>query len=141
MATRQIHLDFHTSEHIPGVGSRFSRENFQKALKLGHVNSITIFAKCHHSWCYYPSEAGRVHPSLEFDLTGAMMDAAHEIGVRAPVYITVAWSSNDAEEHPEWIMRTRDGSVVMTSGTPDANLGDKRPIVSWKCLCVNSGYE
>ena len=22
--TRQIHLDFHTSEHIPGVGSRFS---------------------------------------------------------------------------------------------------------------------
>jgi hypothetical protein len=141
LPARQIHLDFHISEHIPGVGSRFSRENFQKALQLGHVNSITIFAKCHHGWCYYPSESGRLHPSLEFDLTGAMIDAAHEIGVRAPVYITVTWSANDAEEHPEWLMRTREGKVVMRIGNPDANPEDKRPFFSWKNLCVNSGYE
>ena len=31
LPTRQVHLDFHTSEFIPGVGSSFSKENFQEA--------------------------------------------------------------------------------------------------------------
>jgi hypothetical protein len=53
---RQVHLDFHTSEKIEGIGSRFSVENFENALKIGHVNSITLFAKCHHGWMYYPSK-------------------------------------------------------------------------------------
>ena len=26
LPTRQVHLDFHTSEDIPGVGSAFSKE-------------------------------------------------------------------------------------------------------------------
>ena len=30
---RQVHLDFHTSEAIDKIGSKFSREQFQKALK------------------------------------------------------------------------------------------------------------
>ena len=45
MKFRQIHLDFHTSEHIDGIGSEFSREQFQEALKRGHVSSITLFSK------------------------------------------------------------------------------------------------
>lgn len=141
LPARQIHLDFHTSEHISGVGSRFSRENFQSALRAGNVNSITIFAKCHHSWCYYPSTSGKMHPSLDFDLTGAMMDAAHEIGVRAPVYITVGWSANDAKMHSEWLVRDRNGFAVMSSGKPDAGDDEKRPVASWNYLCVNSGYQ
>ena len=32
---RQVHLDFHTSEKIDGVGSRFSKENFAEALREG----------------------------------------------------------------------------------------------------------
>ena len=35
---RQIHLDFHTSECIEGIGAAFSRENFKEALTVGHVN-------------------------------------------------------------------------------------------------------
>ena len=54
MNFRQVHLDFHTSEKIPGIGSRFSKAQFQEALKTGHVNSITVFSKCHH-------EIGRAH--------------------------------------------------------------------------------
>ena len=49
---RQVHLDFHTSEKIPGVGARFSRDNFAQALKEGHIDSITLFAKCHHCLLY-----------------------------------------------------------------------------------------
>jgi len=67
LPARQVHLDFHTSEHCPGVGSKFDKKQFQDALRLGRVNFITVFAKCHHSWCYYPTKVGRMHPGLGFD--------------------------------------------------------------------------
>ena len=58
LPSRQVHLDFHTSEHIPGVGAKFDAANFQAALKLGRLNSITVTAKCHHGWSYYPTGVG-----------------------------------------------------------------------------------
>ena len=60
----QVHLDFHTSELIEGIGAAFSKENFQQMLRLGHVDSITVFSKCHHGWAYHPSEANEMHPYL-----------------------------------------------------------------------------
>ena len=89
---RQVHLDFHTYGNVPKVGNRFSKENFQEALKIAHLDSITVFAKCNQGYCYYPTEVGMMHPGLDFDLTAAMIDAAHEIGVRAPVYINAGLS-------------------------------------------------
>ena len=44
---RQIHLDFHTSEHLPDIAINFSRKQFQEALKVAHVNAINVFAKGH----------------------------------------------------------------------------------------------
>ena len=41
--SRQIHLDFHTSEHIPDVGKYFSKDQFKEALQIGHINQINIF--------------------------------------------------------------------------------------------------
>ena len=84
LPTRQIHLDFHTSEHIPDIGERFSKEQWQEALQAGHVNGINIFAKGHHGWSYYPTEVGQMHPHLDFDLLGAQIEACHEIGVECP---------------------------------------------------------
>lgn len=89
---RHVHLDFHTSPNIENIGSKFSKENFQSALKKGNVDSITVFAKCHHGYCYYPTKIGTIHPNLNFDLTEKWVSAAHEIGVRAPIYITAGWS-------------------------------------------------
>ena len=40
MRFRQVHLDFHTSEDIENVGGEFSKEQFQSALKTGHVDSM-----------------------------------------------------------------------------------------------------
>jgi hypothetical protein len=86
--TRQIHLDFHTSEHIPDIGASFSKKQFQEALQTAHVNLINIFAKGHHSWSYYPTKVGMVHPNLDFDFLGAQIEACHEIGVECPIYFT-----------------------------------------------------
>ncbi len=98
---RQIHLDFHTSEFISGIGEKFDKKQFQDALKLGHVNSITVFAKCHHGWSYHPTTANEMHPHLKFDLVAAQLEACREIGVRAPVYISAGYDDKYAREHPE----------------------------------------
>lgn len=105
MRFRQVHLDFHTSEAIPGIGSRFSKSQFQNMLRLGHVDSITVFSKCHHGWAYHPSEANEMHPHLAFDLLGEMIAAAHEIGVKTPVYLSAGLDEKLARRHPEWLIR------------------------------------
>ena len=105
MRFRQVHLDFHTSEAIDGIGKSFSKENFQQMLKKGHVNSITLFSKCHHGWSYHPTEANQMHPHLDFDLLQAQIEAAHEIGVKTPVYISAGLDNKYALEHPEWLVR------------------------------------
>ena len=139
-AQRRVHLDFHTSPDIKGIGSRFSKENFQAALKEGHVDSITVFAKCHHGLCYYPTKVSTMHPHLDFDLTGAMIEAAHEIGVKVPVYITTGWSENDAVNHPEWRVKRADGTYDSTSNLKVDNFSDEpRPYVGWTQLCLNDG--
>ena len=109
MRFRQVHLDFHTSGLIPGIGSAFDKAAFQKALKLGHVDSITVFSKCHHGWAYHPSTANRQHPGLTFDLLGAELEACREIGVRAPVYISAGFDEKEVAEHPEWLNVSPDG--------------------------------
>ncbi len=111
MNFRQIHLDFHTSEKIDGIGSAFSKEQFQDALKRGHVNSITVFSKCHHGWAYHPSEANEMHPGLSYDLLGAEIEAAHEIGVKTPVYLSAGLDEKMARRHPEWLRRPKNDSI------------------------------
>ncbi len=100
---RQVHLDFHTSPAIPGIGSRFSKEQFAKALRLGHVDSITLFSKCHHGYAYHPSDANIMHPGLDFDLLKEQLDVCKEVGVNAPVYLSAGLDEKEASVHPEWL--------------------------------------
>ena len=142
--TRQVHLDFHTSEHIPGIGSEFDKKQFQEALQLGRVNLINVFAKCHHSWSYYPTKVGMPHPNLACeDLLGQQIEACHEIGVLAPIYYTIGWSSYDAESHPEWCMRTKNGDYVTGNHAwpDDVQATEPKPTFQWKHLCVATAYR
>ncbi|TFH03855.1 MAG: hypothetical protein E4H09_04530, partial [Spirochaetales bacterium] len=139
--SRQIHLDFHTSESLPDIGAAFSREQFQEALKLGRVNQINVFAKCHHSWSYYPTRVGKPHPNLKVDLLGGQIEACHEIGVVAPIYFTGGWSAHDAETHPEWCMRTAGGDFVTHDWPANPGPSDAKPTFQWKELCVRGEYH
>lgn len=107
---RQVHLDFHTSEAIPTIGERFNKEQFQAALKAAHVDSITVFSKCHHGWAYHPSKANVMHPGLKFDLLGAQLEACKEIGVKAPVYLSAGLDYKYAIEHDNHIVKGTPGS-------------------------------
>ena len=131
MVYRQVHLDFHTSEEIKDVGKNFTKENFQKALQLGHVNSITLFAKCHHGWMYYPSEVSPMHPHLSFDLLSAQINAAEEIGVKTRVYISAGLDERLAKLHPEWLIRNEKDSTRWATD----NVG-----AGYHLFCYNTEY-
>ncbi len=109
---RQIHLDFHTSQHIPGVGADFDAKEFAATMKRAHVNSATIFAKCHHGYTYYPSKVGTIHPELVpagRDLLGEQIEALHHEGIRCPIYLTVGWDALLTAQHPEWRSMFKNG--------------------------------
>lgn len=130
---RQIHLDFHTSPLIPDVGIDFNPEEFAETLKAAHVNSINIFAKCHHGMSYYPSKVGPMHPSLKIDLLGEMISALHKHGIKCPIYTTVVWDEYAAFTHPEWLQIDSHGKVVGREPYSSQE-------VQWKYLCVNTDY-
>lgn len=110
---RQVHLDFHTSPYIPDVGSEFDAAEFAAIMKRSCVNSVTVFAKCHHGMCYFPSKTGTPHPALgKRDLLGEMIDALHREGIRAPIYTTVAWDEDVAHRFPAWRQMHADGTFA-----------------------------
>ncbi len=108
---RQVHLDFHTSPLITDVAVDFDAPAFVQTLKDAHVNSINIFAKCHHGMAYYPSKVGPVHPGLKIDLLGEMIAACHKADILTPVYITVMWDQYAAEQHADWRVLDKNGEV------------------------------
>jgi hypothetical protein len=129
---RQIHLDFHTSPVIPEIGVKFDKQQWQDALKLGHVDSITCFGICHHGWNYNDTTVGERHPHLDFDLLRAQYDACKEIDVNVPIYITAGVNNRIAEAHPEWRMITHEGNLGGWTQSP------LQP--GFKTLCFNSPY-
>ncbi|KJF45383.1 alpha-amylase family protein [Draconibacterium sediminis] len=137
--SRQVHLDFHTTEKLENIGKDWNKENWQQTLKVGHVNSINIFAKGHHGWCYYNTEVGKRHPNLDFDLFKAQLEACHEIGVTAQAYVTVGWNVLDAHEHPEWVSTGKDGKNQFAEMEANAKPGEPFPW-GWPTLSPEGGY-
>ena len=127
---RQVHLDFHTSPHIPDVGCEFDAKVFAATMKAARVNSVTVFAKCHHGMCYYPTKTGVSHPALGGrDLLGEQIEALHREGIRAPIYTTIVWEDNVALRFPEWRQLTKDGHFAGWSVGPDGKPGH---VATWQ---------
>lgn len=127
---RQIHLDFHTSPVINDVGEDFDINDFVQTLKDAHVNSINIFAKCHHGMCYYPTKVGTMHPSLKFDLLGTMINALHDNDIKCPIYFPLGWEE-DSANHTEWLEMGMDG-------VPGHKLPTESGYYRWRKLCLNN---
>lgn len=114
---RQIHLDFHTSEAIPGIGEEFAPEDYAAVLDKARVDSITTFARCHHGYIYYDSEVHpeRVHPHLSHkNLLIEQIEACHRRGIRVPIYTTVQWDEYTADRHRDWLMIDGNGTEFGT---------------------------
>ena len=129
---RQVHLDFHTSERIPDIGALFEPDRFAAAFKAAHVDSVTVFAKCHHGLSYHPTEVGQMHPGLEFDLLRAQIDALHGAGINAVLYVSATWDELAARLHPEWRTVSPDGSLPRFRADPTG--------AGWALMDFSTGY-
>ena len=136
-----VHLDFHTSPDIEGIGKSFDKEEFTKVVKEAKVDLMTVFAKCHHGYTYYPSEVDEMHPHLDFDLLQEEIDAIHAAGAKAPIYITMGWSKKDADAHPEWHQYRFDTKRPAYMGSePSEDLDAVPKDVTWTTLCPTGEY-
>lgn len=131
---RTVHLDFHTGPNIPDVGVDFDPDEFAETFARAHVDSVTVFAKCHHGHLYYDTNRPERHPGLVpgLDLLGEQIDALHKRGIRAPIYISVMLDEYAANQHPEWVAIDPDGKQ-MKGGGPLA--------AGWHILDMASPYQ
>lgn len=129
---RQVHLDFHTSELIEQIGSEFSEDQFGEALRVGNVDSITIFSKCHHGYSYHPTSVGAMHPHLDFDLLKTQLSVCKKMNVAAPVYLSAGFDEMQARKHPEWLVRKKDESLTWNPNFTDT--------AGFHLLCYNTPY-
>lgn len=132
---RTIHLDFHTGPLVPDVGRDFDPEQFARPFKEAYVDSVTVFAKCHHGHLYYNTDHPARHPSLpaNLDLLGEQAEALHRFGIRAPIYISVQCDEYAANTHPEWIALTADLRHVKR--------GNSAYTAGWQILDMSSPYQ
>jgi hypothetical protein len=131
---RQIHLDFHTSEQITGIGDQFDPQEFVATLKRAAVNSITSFARCHHGMIYYDTKAHpeRKHPHLKRNLLAEQIEACHKANIRVPIYTTIQWDYFTAQRQPDWL-------VVDEKGVPIGTAINQPGF--YRNLCFNSPYR
>jgi hypothetical protein len=133
---RQIHLDFHTGPAIPDVGVEFDAREFARTMKRAHVDSVTVFAKCHHGHLYYDTKRPERHPGLKkgVNILEQQVEALHREGVRAPIYISILCDEYAADLHPEWVSVEPDGKHVGRG--PLEGRGS-----AWQIMDMSSPYQ
>lgn len=137
MRYRQIHLDFHTSEAISGLGKDFSEQQFIDCLKTAHVDTINLFAQCHHGYAFFDSKVIEPHPGLvEKNLLDRMLAACAKNNIRTVIYLTVGWNEKAGRENPEWVIRKKDGSLDY----PEMKHPHSSREWGWYSMCLNSPY-
>jgi hypothetical protein len=106
---RKVHIEYHTSRHIPRIAERFDADEFGDRLVAAHVNGATLFAKDMYGYSYFPSAHGRMHPNLSFDLLGKQVAALRKRRISVLAYHMLTWNPELAERHPEWLVVHRPG--------------------------------
>ncbi|MFA9478098.1 alpha-amylase family protein [Phycisphaerales bacterium AB-hyl4] len=109
---------------------QFDAKQFQQTLQHARVDSVTLFAKCHHGWSYHPTKVGRMHPTLSFDLLRRQYDACKEADIRVPIYLSAGLDNLAGQLHPEWRERDHEGRLA---GASPVEAG-------WFLMCFHSPY-
>ncbi len=148
---RQVHLDFHTPGCVRPIAEAFDATAFAATMKSARVESVNVFARCHHGYSYYPTRVGTTHPGLDFDLLGKQVSALHDAGIRAIAYVTIGWDDLAAEAHPDWVVVRKDGTrnarkpFTAPSITGGLSAGDQPPdggpgAARWSLLDPSTAY-
>lgn len=124
---KRLHLDFHNHPTVRGIGSELTPDSFQQGIEQLGIDSVVLFAKCHHGMSYYNTSIGVPHPGMVRDMLEAQCEACDKAGVGYHLYFSVLRDNWAYDAHPEW--RWLDGN-----GNPSSPAGE------WRIVCLNSGY-
>ncbi|MBP1995028.1 alpha-amylase family protein [Paenibacillus eucommiae] len=131
MIKRAVHIDFHTMPAIPDFGANFDAKTFARTLKDAKVEYINAFAKCNIGFAYYPTEIGVMHPHLEFDMFGQIVEECNKLGIGVTAYFNVGLDHEMARKHREWTVVNKEGQIIY----------DDRTANFFRNMCFNSGYR
>jgi len=106
---RKVHIEYHTSRHMPRLGEHFDADEFGDQLAAAHVNGATVFAKDMYGYCYFPTANGSMHPNLSFDLLGKQVAALKKRKIQLLAYYMLTWNPELADRHPEWLVVHKPG--------------------------------
>jgi len=101
---RYVHLDFHTPEFVK-VGEKFNADEFADTVEKASINTMAIFALCHHGHVYYDTKVGVPHPQLKADLVGGMTKALRKKGIQSLIYFSQNVNETLSAAHPECARR------------------------------------
>jgi len=93
---RKVHIEYHTSRHMPRLAERFNADEFGDRLLAAHVNGATVFGKDMYGYSYFPSTHGRMHPNLSFDLLGGQVTALRKRKISVLAYFMLTWNPSNA---------------------------------------------
>lgn len=132
---RTIHLDFHTGPDVPSVGADFDAVAFAQTFIDARVDSVTLFAKCHHGHLYYDTERDERHPGLSKDvhLLEQQVAALRGVGIRTPIYVSVQCDEYAANTHPDWI--------ALDENLRQVKWGGSAYTAGWQILDMSSPYQ
>lgn len=124
---KRLHLDFHNHPTVKGIGEHLTPDGFADSLKRLGVDSVVLFAKCHHGMSYYPTPIGVPHPGMAGDLLTAQAQACESAGIEYHLYLSVLRDNYAFEHHPEW-------RWIGGDGQPDSQ--DRE----YRTVCINTPY-
>jgi len=114
----------------PDVGAGFDAEAFADRLKACGVDYVVFHARCNLGMAYYNTKVGIRHPSLTYDLFGALAEACQQRGIALSAYINVGLSHEEGLRHRDWLVLTPEGYTYL----PD------RMNHFMRMMCYNTGY-
>lgn len=127
---RAVHLDFHTMPGITDVGTAFHPTQFAETLQATGVQYVNLFARCNLGFAYYPTKIGVVHPGLDFDLFGKMIECCQSRGIGVAAYFNVRLDHEHAIRHREWCRVNKQGQVYDFANRDHF----------FREMCLNTGY-
>lgn len=124
---KRLHLDFHNHPAVRGIGSNLTAENFRASLEELGVDSVVLFAKCHHGLSYYNTAVGTPHPGMADELLPRQVEACEKAGIDYHFYLSVLRENRLYDDRPEW-------RWLNWNGNPSGAEGE------WRLVCLNAGY-
>ncbi len=125
-----IFFDFHTMPACPDVGANFDADAVTDHLKACGVDYVVFPAKCNLGAAYYNTRVGLRHPSLQYDMFGALAEACARREIALTAYMNIGLSHEQALRHREWCVLTEEGYTYQ----PD------RLSHFFRSMCYNTGY-